>query len=118
MTLYTYVPGKAEFLDLMLDAAYQWLPLTDTTDRPWRERVTAIADENRALYLRHPWASEVSTLRPPLGPGLMAKYEHELAALQGLGLTDLDMDDALTYLLSRVLDEDAYPLAVRVGSQQ
>ena len=151
MTLYTYVPGKAEFLDLMLDAAYQWLPLTDTTDRPWRERVTAIADENRALYLRHPWASEVSTLRPPLGPGLMAKYEHELAALQGLGLTDLDMDDALTYLLSfvqanaraavdaraaqlesamtdeqwwaanagllsRVLDEDAYPLAVRVGS--
>ena len=116
MTLYTYVPGKAEFLDLMLDAAYQWLPLTDTTDRPWRERVTAIADENRALYLRHPWASEVSTLRPPLGPGLMAKYEHELAALQGLGLTDLDMDDALTGLLSRVLDEDAYPLAVRVGS--
>ena len=102
MTLYTYVPGKAEFLDLMLDAAYQRLPLTDTTDRPWRERVTAVADENRALYLLHPWASVVSTLRPPLGPGLMAKYEHELAALQGLGLTDLDMDDALSYLLSFV----------------
>lgn len=116
MTLYTYVPGKAEFLDLMLDAAYQRLLLTDTTGRPWRERVTAIADENRAPYLRRPWASEMSTLRPPLGPGRMAKYEHELAALQGLGLTDLDMDDALTYLLSRVLNEDTYPLAVRVGS--
>lgn len=81
----------------------------------------------------------------------MAKYEHELAALEGLGLSDLEMDDALTYLLSfvqadaraavdaraaqvesamtdeqwwaanapllaQVLDEDAYPLAVRVGS--
>jgi len=43
-----------------------------------------------------------STLRPPLGPGLMAKYQHELAALEGLGLTDLEMDDALTYLLSFV----------------
>lgn len=151
MTLYTYVPGKGELVDLMLDAAYQRLPLTDTAGRPWRERVTGIAEENRALYLRHPWASAVSTLRPPLGPGLMAKYEHELAALEGLGLSDLEMDDDLTCLLSfvqanaraaldahatrvesamadeqwwaanagmlaRVLDEKAYPLAVRVGS--
>lgn len=102
MTLYTYVPGKAELLDVMLDAAYQRMPLSDSTDQPWRERLTQVADENRALYLRHPWASAVSTLRPPLGPGLMAKYEHELAALDGLGLTDLDLDDALTYLLSFV----------------
>ena len=151
MTLYTYVPGKTELVDLMLDAAYQRLPLMDTTGQPWRERVTAVADENRALYLRHPWASAVSTLRPPLGPGLMAKYQHELSALEGLGLSDLEMDDALTYLLSfvqanaraaddaraaqvdsamsddqwwtanagllsRVLNEDSYPLAVRVGS--
>jgi hypothetical protein len=29
----------------------------------------------------------------------MAKYEHELAALDGLGLTDPEMDDALTFLL-------------------
>lgn len=151
MTLYTYVPGKAELIDLMLDAAYRQLPLRDTTGQGWRSRLTAVADENRALYLAHPWASAVSTLRPPLGPGQMAKYEHELAALEGLGLSDLEMDDALTHLLSfvqsnarasadaratqvdsamndeqwwaanapllsQVLDEDAYPLAVRVGT--
>ena len=150
MTLYTYVPGKAELVDLMLDAAYRRLPLTDTTGRPWRARLTAVAEENRALYLAHPWASAVSVLRPPLGPGLMAKYEHELGALDGLGLSDLETDDALTFLLSfvqanaratvdaraaeldsamndeqwwaanapllgQVLDETAYPLAVRVG---
>ncbi len=102
MTLYTYVPGKAELLDLMLDAAYQRLEMADTTGRPWRERLTAVADDNRALHLTHPWLGAVSTLRPPLGPGLMAKYEHELAALDGLGLTDLEMDDSLTYLLSFV----------------
>src|SRR2546430_2174150 len=40
--------------------------------------------------------------RPPLGPGLMAKYEHELSALDGLGLDDVEMDAALTYLLTFV----------------
>jgi AcrR family transcriptional regulator len=102
MTLYTYVPGKAELLDLMLDAAYAGMPRTDTTGRPWRVRVTAIAEESRALYERHPWAALVSTARPPLGPGQMAKYEHELAALDGLGLDDVEMDDCLTYLLTFV----------------
>ncbi|MEV5510145.1 TetR/AcrR family transcriptional regulator [Streptomyces orinoci] len=99
MTLYTYVPGKSELLDLMLDAAYARMPRTDTSGQPWRRRVTAIAEENKALFERHPWAATVSTARPPLGPGLMAKYEHELSALDGLGLGDVEMDDCLTHLL-------------------
>lgn len=102
MTLYTYVPGKAELLDLMLDTAYAQLPRTDTTGAPWRERLTMVADENRALFRTHPWAIAVSTRRPPLGPGSLAKYEHELSTLAGLGLTDLEMDDCLTYLLEFV----------------
>jgi hypothetical protein len=32
----------------------------------------------------------------------MAKYEHELTAFAGLGLDDVEMDAALTYLLSFV----------------
>lgn len=102
MSLYTYVPGRDELIDLMLDAAYQRLPKVDTAGQPWRQRLFAIADANRALYLAHPWAAAVSTLRPPLGPGLMAKYEHELTALDHLGLTDVEMDDTLTYLLGFV----------------
>ncbi len=102
MTLYTYVPGKAELLDLMLDAAYQRMSRGDTTGQPWRERVTAIAAENRALFEAHPWAAAITTGRPPLGPGLMAKYDHELAALDGAGLSDLQMDAALTHLLTFV----------------
>jgi hypothetical protein len=86
----------------MLDAAYAGLPRTGTAGRPWRQRLTIIADENRALYQAHPWAIEVSTGRPPLGPGSTAKYEYELSALAGLGLTDVEMDDCLTYLLDFV----------------
>ena len=102
MTLYTYVPGKAELLDLMLDAAYQRMPRADTTGLPWRQRIAAIAAENRALFEAHPWAAVITTGRPPLGPGLMAKYEHELAALDGVGLDDIQMDAALTHLLTFV----------------
>jgi AcrR family transcriptional regulator len=102
MTLYTYVPGKAELLDLMLDAAYQRMPRAGTAGQPWRQRVTAIAGENRALFQAHPWAAVISTIRPPLGPGLMAKYEHELSALDGLGLDDIDIDAALTHVLTFV----------------
>jgi AcrR family transcriptional regulator len=102
MTLYTYMPGKAELLDLMLDGAYLRMDRTSTAGQPWRQRVTAVAGENKALYGAHPWAAAVSTIRPPLGPGLMAKYEHELAAFDGLGLDDVEMDAALTYLLTFV----------------
>jgi AcrR family transcriptional regulator len=103
MTVYTYVPGKAELLDLMLDAVYASMPRD-----PWpegdglRARLRAVAVANRALYEAHPWAARVSTARPPLGPGQLAKYEHELAALDGAGLGDVELDAALTHLLGFV----------------
>jgi AcrR family transcriptional regulator len=102
MTLYTYVPGKAELLDLMLDATYARMSRVNTTGQPWRQRLSTIAEENRALFDAHPWAATVSTLRPPLGPGQIGKYEHELSALDGLGLDDVEMDDCLTHLLTFV----------------
>lgn len=102
MSLYTYVPGKAELLDLMLDAAYREMPRPAIATWPWRERLTAVADGNRAFYRAHPWAAAVSTHRPSLGPGSVAKFEYELQALDGLGLSGLDRDAALSYLLSFV----------------
>lgn len=102
MSIYTYVPGKAELLDLMLDRLYLAMPRPSLTALPWRERLTAVADGNRALFLAHPWLATVATIRPTLGPGTMAKYEHELSAFTGLGLGDVTIDDALTYLLTFV----------------
>ncbi|MEU3530995.1 TetR/AcrR family transcriptional regulator [Streptomyces murinus] len=102
MTLYTYVPGKAELLDLMLDSVYLSMPRGARADAPWRSRVEAVARENRDLYARHPWVATLSTARPPLGPGLMTKYEHELAAFEGSGLGDVERGAALTLLLGFV----------------
>lgn len=91
MSLYRYVPGKAELLDLMLDAVYGEMarpPLTGD----WRTGLEAVARENRALYQRHAWLLQVATSRPPLGPNLIAKYEYELSTVEGVGLSDIEMD--------------------------
>ena len=102
MSIYTYVPGKAELLDLMLDRLYLAMPRPPLADLPWRERLTSVATDNRTLFRAHPWLAAVATIRPTLGPGTMAKYEHELSAFTGLGLDDVTIDDALTYLLTFV----------------
>ncbi|MFI6516796.1 TetR/AcrR family transcriptional regulator [Spirillospora sp. NPDC050679] len=94
MSIYTYVPGKAELVDLMLDSAFGALRPPPGGD--WRERLEHIARENLRLYRRHPWLLEVSTTRPAMGPNMLDKYETELAAVEGLGLTDLEMDAVVT----------------------
>lgn len=103
MSVYTYVPGKAELIDLMVDALYLQMPRTAWRSRSWRKRLTTVAETNRTLLSAHPWLTEVAALsRPPLGPGVMTKYEHELAALDPAGLDDLDTDAALAHLLGFV----------------
>lgn len=103
MSVYTYVPGKPELLDLMVDARYARMPRRPWVGETWRERLTGVALANRDLLTAHPWLTEVAALsRPPLGPGVMAKYEHELSALDDTGLDDVDTDAALAFLLGFV----------------
>jgi AcrR family transcriptional regulator len=98
MTLYTHVPGKGELVDLMLDSVLGELyPDEDVVaSGAWRTRLTTLARANWDLFLRHPWALHVATGRPPLGPGLMRKYELELRAVDGLGLSEVQMDLLVT----------------------
>ncbi len=102
MAVYTYVPGKAELIELMLDTAYVEMVRTETAGQPWRHRLRAVATENRVLLAVHPWVATVAITRPPLGPGVMAKYEHELRAFEDCGLDDVATDAALTFLLGFV----------------
>jgi AcrR family transcriptional regulator len=97
MSLYTYLPGKAELVDLMLDTVYGETPWPDDVAGGWRDRLERVARENWALYRRHPWLLHVAaTSRPPLGPNVIAKYDHELRAVDGIGLSDVEMDAVVT----------------------
>jgi AcrR family transcriptional regulator len=96
MTLYSHVPGKGELVDLMLDAVLGELYADEQapTAGNWRARVEAVARENRQFLLRHPWALSIG--RPLPGPNRMRKYELELRAADGMGLSEVQMDLLVT----------------------
>jgi len=106
MSLYRYVPGKAELLDLMLDAAYAEMLRIDSeasitspasgSDEPWRAALAQVAHRYRAMYLRHPWILQFAVSRPPLGPNVMDAYDRDLRAVEAAGLTDLEMDAVIS----------------------
>lgn len=115
MALYPHIGGHAELIALMLDhvagITYECAALPDRTE--WRERIRLIAEANWASCQQHPWITETSPGRPVPGPGAAAKYETELRALEGLGLTDIEMDHTLTALLSLVHGTARANLATR-----
>jgi AcrR family transcriptional regulator len=102
MSLYTHVPGKAELIDLMLDAVLGETARPRDLPDGWRARLELVARENRALIDRHPWMLELVTFRPPMGPGVIAKYDFELCAVEGIGLSDVEMDSVLALVLGYV----------------
>ncbi|MBT0772233.1 TetR/AcrR family transcriptional regulator C-terminal domain-containing protein [Kineosporia sp. J2-2] len=105
MTLYPYIAGRPELIELMLDAVTgevytgQDLPAGRSD---WRDRVRHIVTANWQHHLRHPWTVDVRPGRPVPGPGASGKYETELRALDGIGLSDLEMEHTLTSLLATV----------------
>ncbi|SFB63484.1 transcriptional regulator, TetR family [Amycolatopsis marina] len=86
MALYTYVPGKAELLDLMYDRVHAELAGDHDGGEGWRAAVTSWATELRSFYLRHPWVLQVSYARPVLGPHEQAVLETLLGILFETGL--------------------------------
>jgi AcrR family transcriptional regulator len=86
MALYTYVPGKSELLDVMYDRAHAELAGEVDLDPGWRAAVTGWARRLRSLYLRHPWALQVSYARPVLGPHEQQVVEALLTMLAATGL--------------------------------
>jgi AcrR family transcriptional regulator len=121
MSLYTHVPGKGELTDLMIDTAYGELyaDVDEPARQPggWRGGLEFIAARNWELYQRHPWMLQIAGARPVLGPNASRKYEAELRPLDGIGLTDLEMDSVLTLVLTHI-DGTARAQAVMQQTQR
>ncbi|GII00374.1 TetR/AcrR family transcriptional regulator [Planobispora takensis] len=105
MSLYRYVPGKNELVDLMLDAAYgEGLEPGRTPEQEaealrgkgWRAGLEEIARGSWALHLRHPWILQVSQARPVLGPSSIKGLEIALRVLDGIGLDEFEMMKMIT----------------------
>ena len=92
MSLYRYVPGKTELLDLMLDADPRRGSGRSADGRLARRGSRGCARRSRARIRRHPWMLQVVIgQRPPLGPNIIADFDAYLAAVSGIGLTPAEM---------------------------
>ncbi|TDD70969.1 TetR/AcrR family transcriptional regulator [Jiangella aurantiaca] len=93
MSLYRYVPGKAELLDLMLDHVAG--PVDDVIEDDaaadavgWRAALEEMARGIWQMCLDHPWYPQVDQVRPLLGPNNIAGMDRLLRRLKPTGLSD------------------------------
>ncbi|WP_067473923.1 TetR/AcrR family transcriptional regulator [Nocardia amamiensis] len=101
MSLYRYVPGKAELVALMLDAALGAPPeitVEPTSEEPWRDRLGSWCATLYQRFREHPWSLEVSVGVRPIGPNELAWMESALGALAGTGLTNAERLDTIVLL--------------------
>ncbi|MBT2482881.1 TetR/AcrR family transcriptional regulator C-terminal domain-containing protein [Streptomyces sp. ISL-94] len=121
MALYRYVPGKAELVALMVEAA---MPEPEPEPGPgpgqgpgpvalgaesaapagvgWRERLEVWARELYAGFRRHPWLLEATVGVRVMGPRELGWMERALAALEGCGLSGAEAMDAVVLVSGHV----------------
>ena len=100
MSLYTHVSSREDLLVLMADSVHDAMARPTYPSGAWHDRARRVADANLQLFMAHPWMLEINDPRLVLGPGTIAKYEHELHAFDGTSLSDVDRDAALTHVVN------------------
>ncbi|MBS2532840.1 TetR/AcrR family transcriptional regulator C-terminal domain-containing protein [Catenulispora sp. NF23] len=88
MSLYRYVSGRDELIDLITDAVFGERSLPDSGGpQGWRARLELSARSEWALYQAHPWLPRVADLisHPPASTNLLAYTDWRLRAVAGCG---------------------------------
>lgn len=112
MSLYRYLPGKAELLALMLDAVSDpGKEIAQSQGRDWRGMLEVVAHGSRHRYLSHPWLLQVNNwARPVVGPRTLAGLEFVVSGLDGLGLSDQERITVMTTVDGYVIGATRYQL--------
>ncbi|MEU6554371.1 TetR/AcrR family transcriptional regulator C-terminal domain-containing protein [Streptomyces sp. NPDC046915] len=100
MSLYRYVPGKAELVALMVETAITAPPEPSAGD--WRSRLTDWSQALFQVFARHPWLLDATVGPRLMGPKETAWTERALTALDGKDLTGSERLDAVVLLSSHV----------------
>lgn len=105
MSLYRYVTGKEELLQLMWNASAVGAGQYVVDGDSWRPRLRNWAVTQREMIDRHPWITQMPMAAPPLGPNSLRFVERGLEALDGTGLADGDKLRVIGLLSSYALSE-------------
>jgi AcrR family transcriptional regulator len=118
MSLYRYVPGKGELIDLMLDTVLAESGSPADEPAEWRARLESMAVSSWRLYHEHPWMLLVTERHPVMGPTEMEGFESVLRAVSGLGLTPSEMYGAVALVDSFVRGMARYGVDAREAERR
>lgn len=112
MTVYSYVRGKEELLDLVVDrvAADIAIPPTDWS---WRERARALAHSLRDALLAHPDGARLISERPMTSPNAFHLFDAGLGIFRSAGFPDDEAADAYFAFGNYVMGSVAQATAAR-----
>ncbi|MFK0256488.1 TetR/AcrR family transcriptional regulator [Streptomyces sp. NPDC090445] len=102
MALYRYVPGKAELVALMADAAIGPCPVPEGASGGWRGQLEEWARRLAEGFARHPWVLEATVGPRVMGPAELSWLERAVAALDGTGLSGAERMDAAALLAGHI----------------
>ncbi|MEU5028380.1 TetR/AcrR family transcriptional regulator [Streptomyces milbemycinicus] len=102
MALYRYVPGKAELVALMVEAAIGPYPAQDPQPSGWRGQLADWARCLFAAFQRHPWTLDATIGPRVMGPAELSWMERAVSALDGTGLSGAERMDAVVLLVGHV----------------
>jgi AcrR family transcriptional regulator len=111
MSLYHYVRGKDELIDLMSDAILGGQLVDDAElHKGWRPALRAIAVATRRNFERHPWILGAMQPRPRAvpGPNSLRHFDQSVAAV-----ADLDIDLKTKMEIVTLIDDYVFGFTLR-----
>jgi AcrR family transcriptional regulator len=105
MSLYRYITGKDELLQLMWNASAQGADELVLEGDGWRPRLRMWATVQREMLDRHAWITQMPMAAPPMAPNSLTFVERGLEAMDATGLTDEDTLRVIGLISSYTLSE-------------
>jgi TetR/AcrR family transcriptional regulator, tetracycline repressor protein len=102
-TLYTYVRGKADLIDGLIDQVYAGLTLELDRSGDWAQQLTTLSEEIRAYLLAHPAVVPYALQQPGLGPHSLRLGETVYNVLRPAGFSDQAVVGTVYALLTYIL---------------
>ncbi len=113
MSLYRYVPGKAELIDLMIDHGIGPPPLL--SNRGWRSELEEWAQQLWRIFEQHPWSLAATGRLRVMGPNELGWLEAGLRALAHTGLSPCERNNASLAVLGEVRSMAQFAVTRRQG---
>jgi TetR/AcrR family tetracycline transcriptional repressor len=102
-TLYTYVRGKADLIDGLIDQVYADLTIEADPTGDWAQQLTTLSQAIRAHLLAHPAVVPYALQQPGLGPHSLRLGEAIYNVLRPAGFSDQAVVGTVYALVTYIL---------------